>query len=216
MCKIINLMNKKFHYLKVIDGPDKRRNSNNRIILYWKCKCKCGEFKWIIGTSLKNGSTKSCGCYNREMVSKTHTTHGLSGSVLNKIWTCMNLRCHSKSDASFKDYGARGIKVCKSWRDDFMKFYKWAKPKYKKGLQIDRENNDGDYKPSNCRFVTSKINCRNRRNSQLLKFQNKNKTVAEWGEITGLNVATIRTRIALDWSVEKIIQTPARKLRKRK
>ena len=73
-------------------------------------------------------------------------------------------RCYNKKSKGYKNYGKRGITVCKKWRDAPKEFNEWAlKNGYKEGLQIDRENNNGNYTPNNCRFVTRAINMANRR-----------------------------------------------------
>jgi DNA-binding transcriptional regulator YiaG len=78
----------------------------------------------------------------------------------------MTNRCYNPNDRSFKHYGGRGIKICEEWRNDYRLFEIWAlKNGYKKGLQIDRKNNDGDYEPGNCKFSTSTENNRNKRNT---------------------------------------------------
>jgi hypothetical protein len=75
-------------------------------------------------------------------------------------------RCHGESNRP-QNYRDRGITVCLEWRNDFMKFYEWALSNgYSDELQIDRRNNDGNYEPGNCRWVTAKVNANNRRNSR--------------------------------------------------
>jgi len=84
--------------------------------------------------------------------------HGLSKTKLHGVWFHMIRRCENEKDSGFKTYGKRGIKVCEEWHD-FLKFYEWANNNnYSEGLQLDRIDNDGNYEPSNCRFVTSQAN----------------------------------------------------------
>ncbi len=151
----INRIGNIYGELTVIsEAPSK----NNRII--WKCKCSCGKIKTIFGTNLNSGSTISCGCVNI----KNHTVHGMRKHPLYNVWRHMIQRCYNPETEYYKNYGKRGISVCEEWKDSPVEFIKWAENNgYKKDLQIDRENNDGNYKPSNCRFVTSSINNCNRR-----------------------------------------------------
>jgi hypothetical protein len=80
----------------------------------------------------------------------------------------MKDRCYNKNNKSYKNYGGRRIKVYYEWKDNFINFYNWAiENGWEKGLQIDRKNNDGNYYPSNCRFVTPLVNMRNNRQSKL-------------------------------------------------
>ncbi len=76
-------------------------------------------------------------------------------------WQSMKKRCSNPKCKAYKYYGGRGITVCKIWRDSFQTFFNWAKDKHKRGLEIDRINNDGNYEPSNCRFVTRLENMKN-------------------------------------------------------
>jgi hypothetical protein len=96
--------------------------------------------------------------------------HGLSRTKIYNIYRGMRSRCYNKNEKAYKYYGGRGITICDEWLNDFMTFYNWAIHKYKKGLQIDRINNDGNYEPKNCRFTTSLVNVNN---SRLIKANNK-------------------------------------------
>ncbi len=83
---------------------------------------------------------------------------------LRRIWQDMKARCYNPTSDSFKNYGGRGITVCKEWKDDFTAFAVWAmKHGYKQGVSIDRVDNDKGYKPSNCRWVTMKQQAANKR-----------------------------------------------------
>jgi hypothetical protein len=88
---------------------------------------------------------------------------GMSKHPLRLVYVHMIRRCYLPTDKAFKWYGARGIKVFQEWLDNKDTFYKWALPLWNEGLQIDRIDNDGDYKPDNCRFVTCQENAHNRR-----------------------------------------------------
>ena len=108
-------------------------------------------------------------------------THGLRAHPLCSVWSDMKTRCYNSNQKSYKHYGGRGIIVCEEWTGDFKCFYDWAiKNGYKKGLQIDRINNDGNYEPDNCRFVTTAENCRNSRQTKL-----------NWGLVTEIRNAKL-------------------------
>jgi len=94
--------------------------------------------------------------------------HGLSKDPLYFVWQDMRKRCgvtRGNNKGHKQIYIKRGIGVCKEWLV-FLPFYKWAKDKWEKGLQIDRIDNSGDYTPENCRFVTRKTNGQNTRASK--------------------------------------------------
>lgn len=138
---------------------------------YWCCECDCGNLKTIYQSDLICGKTKSCGCYSKEITSKINKKHGLKKHPLYSIWCDMKKRCYNKNQKSYKNYGMRGIKVCNKWLYNFEEFFWWAIsagwgcP----GLQIDRINNNKNYSPENCRWVTRSINSKNRNPYGLIK-----------------------------------------------
>lgn len=127
-------------------------------------KCYCGvEFKTVI-RNVKTGQTRSCGCYNRQLIKEINTTHGLSRHRLYRVWSVMLDRCENKNNKGYENYGARGITVCDEWKTDFKSFYDWAiENGYQEGLTIDRIDNDNGYFPNNCRWTTKKVQSRNTR-----------------------------------------------------
>jgi hypothetical protein len=115
---------------------------------------------------INRGKTKSCGCYNKRRVSETHKTHGLGHTRLYKTWRYIKRRTLNPKNKNYKDYGGRGITICDEWKNDVKSFYDWAMSngyEENKGLSIDRIDNDGNYEPSNCRWVTQTMQCRNQR-----------------------------------------------------
>ena len=133
-----------------------------------KFLCRCGEvFIARIG-HVKNGNIKSCGCYQKEMVSKANTKHGESNSPLYCVWRSIKSRCYYKSSPSYPYYGERGIKMCIGWSRNFYDFKQWAiKNGYEDGLTIDRIDVNGHYTPSNCQFITRAENARFTRRTKL-------------------------------------------------
>lgn len=136
----------------------------------WMCKCDCGAEVTVIGNQLRNGHTKSCGCYNRERSSERaterNTTHGMAKTRLYHIWDGVLRRTGVTKGANEKlkrYYIDRGITLCEDWKT-FDCFKQWALTHgYSDGLQIDRIDNDKGYFPENCRWVTPKENTSNRR-----------------------------------------------------
>ena len=141
-------------------------NSKNKIRFgLYKCGF-CGTKFKANTNSVKNGNTKSCGCYNKRRVSETLKTHGLIGTRLYRIWINIKTRTLNPKTRQFNDYGGRGITICDEWKNDFMPFYNWAMSKgyeENKGLSIDRIDNDGNYCPENCRWTTRIVQGRNQR-----------------------------------------------------
>jgi hypothetical protein len=129
-------------------------------------QCRCGTKSSVSVRTLVTGRSKSCGCWRRETLSSLHRTHGKSRSRLYNVWGGLIQRCTNPNHLGYKDYGGRGIKVCSSWRC-FETFQQWAESTgYKSGLEIDRIQVDGNYCPSNCRWVTRVIQANNRRQSK--------------------------------------------------
>lgn len=129
---------------------------------------------------------------------------------LYNIWGHMKNRCSCEKNTFYRHYGGRGIKVCEEWFE-FLPFYEWAITNgYTDNLTLDRIDVNGNYEPSNCRWVTRKAQSNNRRDNKLVTFNGKTKSIAQWAEMTGIKDTTIRYRIKQGWSVEKTLTTPAR------
>ena len=186
-----DLTGMKFGRLYVIEFLFKR---NSKPV--WKCKCDCGNFVNAVSQELISGKTKSCGCYRKDYLHYAKTTNGLSKTRVRSKWKNMMERCYNPSNASYKNYGGRGITVCEEWHI-LENFAKWA---YESGfsescgLTIDRIDVNGNYEPSNCRWADMKMQSRNRRNNRFVSYMGESKTVAEWAELSGVNRATISYR----------------------
>lgn len=178
----------------------------------YSCKCDCGAVKTVSSYRLKIGKTKSCGCYRKETTSKSFRTHGLRKSPEYTVWALMISRCHNKNNKSYERYGSRGISVCDRWKNSFESFLADMGNRPADGLQIDRINNDGNYEPSNCRWVTKTENARNKRSNVVIKYNGQSATVAEWGERIGINAKALRLRLfRRNWSIEKSLSTPLKR-----
>lgn len=140
----------------------------------WLCKCDCGKETEVRSVILRNGVTKSCGCYRSEYQREQQTKHGKSTTRMARIWYNMKERCLNRNNTSFANYGGRGITVCKEWLADFDNFYRWAICNgYRDDLTIDRINVNGNYEPNNCRWIPKGEQSRNRRPSSEWKFKRK-------------------------------------------
>lgn len=144
----------------------------------WLCKCDCGKTTIAYAINLKRGFTKSCGC---NIYKNRGNQNRKKYPQLYNIWKAMRWRCYGESSISYKNYGERGIKLCKEWYDSFDAFCEWSiKNGYKPGLTIDRINNNGIYAPDNCRWTTVKEQARNRRSSIMIEYRGEKKALPEW------------------------------------
>lgn len=143
----------------------KRSDGRNRTMA--SARCDCGAEIVTPIYNLKSGNTTSCGCYHREVVQKTMTTHGntVGGRTrLYRIWKAMKQRCTNPNAANYRWYGGKGIKVCVEWENDFDVFLAWALAHgYADGLELDRKDSDQDYSPANCRWLTKLDNIHNKK-----------------------------------------------------
>lgn len=185
MHKAEDLTGKHFGRWLVLCRSDKKTDR-----VYWTCQCECGTIRDVLRQNLISGESVSCGCFNREAAAERMRNrpgaHRLSGTPLYRIWRHMRWRCNDTSNQDYANYGGRGIKVCEEWNSDFLSFYEWANASgYRKGLELDRINNDKGYSPENCRWATRKEQVRNRRVTRLVEINGVIKPLAEWCEFFG-------------------------------
>ena len=184
-----NLIGERFGRLTVISKNGKTKWGN----VTWKCACDCGKTVIIPGGHLKSGHTKSCGCLAYDMHVEQLETHGYTTGGKPRtftIWRGMKARCLNPKSISYKNYGARGISICHEWRS-FKAFHEWAIANgYSDGLQLDRIDNEGNYCPSNCRWVTRTENARNTRATRLITLNGKTQCAAAWIKELGISKST--------------------------
>lgn len=122
---------------------------------------------------------------NLENIVKAHKTHGLSHHPLYKVWNGIKQRCKNPKCAGFKDYGGRGISYSPEW-DNFEVFFVDVVKGYRKGLQLDRINNDGNYEPRNVRWATIEQQSRNKRVNHYIEYDGTRMILADWANIFGV------------------------------
>lgn len=167
------------------------------------CICSCGKSKKVTAKLFRTGKVRSCGC-----IGNTRKTHGLSRThPLYYVWFGIKSRCNPLVDKrTNRRYADRGIKVCDEWLNSFILFYNWCIANgYKRGLQIDRIDNNGNYEPSNCRFVTNAQNSRNKENTVFIEYKGIRKTIPEWAEDLSITRVLICSRLKKGLPIELVL-----------
>lgn len=217
--KRIDLVGQRFGRLVVISYAF---TDNNKA--YWNCVCDCGNECIKPTYALKYNNVKSCGCLHREVtsqrnkdVSKWHGASKNENQRLYRIWSAMRHRCYSENDKHYNVYGGRGISVCSEWENDYFVFEKWSLENgYTDELTIDRIDTNGNYEPSNCRWISQKEQCNNKRNNKYLTYKGETHTLREWCEILGLPYDRTKQRInACHMTVEQAFELPKQQLKRK-
>lgn len=199
----IKMIGKKFGRLTVLEELKERTKSRE---IKYKCLCDCGKYTNVRGSLLRNGEIKSCGCLQRETVTKINTKHGKSHNKLYDTYNNMIQRCNNSNNSQYTNYGGRGIKVCDEWKNNFIAFYSWSMDNgYSDGLTIDRIDNNGNYEPDNCRWVDYKTQNNNERSNVYITYKGMTKTLQQWSEYLNVDYGTIRTRHKKGWSDEECL-----------
>lgn len=151
---------------------------------YWHCACECGNSRVVLGATLINGTSQSCGCLTVETTKRRLTKHGLADTKPHMVWCSMRQRCKNPSTKGYRNYGARGIRVCDRWAQSFEAFWTDMGPTYRAGLTLERVNNNGNYEPGNCVWIEKNQQSKNRRPSSEWRFK-KNETSTSGRGVSG-------------------------------
>ena len=211
-----NMIGQRFGDLEVLRRSDKKAEYP-----YWVCRCHaCGREDYeAAGHNLRRGNTRSCGCRTSELLSASlkgkNLTHGLTqgGRIPPEysVWRDMKRRCLDPANEGYKNYGGRGISVCRRWMD-FGRFYEDMGLRPSPKHTLEREDTNGNYTPENCRWATWIEQANNKRNNYLITYKKRTQTLAQWARETGLEACTILQRLEVRfWSEEKALTTPVKK-----
>ena len=205
MTRPLDLTGKKFNRLTAL----KRVENNKHGQAVWLCKCNCGNEIKVVASELKRGHVKSCGCLNLENCINNlpdNHTHRLSRTPIYRMWFLMRQRCENPKHKSYKDYGGRGIKICdKCLKPD--NFFKWAfENGYAKGLTIDRIDNNGNYCPENCRFVSMHEQSRNKRNNVKIMYKGKEMLLLDVSKLVKIPYRTLLFRYKMGDRNERLFR----------
>ena len=179
-------------------------------LYYYNCLCDCGKEVVKSSTYLFHPQTfphQSCGCWHREVNIKVSQTHKMSKTPTYKTWCEIKHRCYNPNCSQYKNYGARGIKMCDRWFYSYENFLDdmGERPE---GMSIDRIDVNGNYEPFNCRWANSETQCNNRRNNIYIEYNGETKTLKQWCDIFEMDYQNIkgayhRGQHSFGWLVEK-------------
>lgn len=161
----------KFGRWKVLGRGEDYTYPSGKKAIRLRCECSCGVVKDVHKTHLKNGTSQSCGCLNREISSK----HGKSHTREYKSWWHMISRCREEAK-SRRNVRYEGIKVCPEWENSFETFLE-DMGECPDGFELDRVDSYGDYTPANCRWVSEIDQANNRR---MFSSNTSGKTGVTW------------------------------------
>ena len=180
------IIGNKYNHLTVLQEVEHKQGRG--VHKRYLCQCDCGRQKIVQSNHLLCGTVQSCGC----LVKK----HLESNSNLYDTWINIKQRCYNPKHPNYKDYGNRGIKMCNLWRDNYILFRDWSiQNGYKKGLTIDRINNNGNYEPNNCRWTTMKQQTINRRNTIYALYENKKIPLRELADILNISYKKLYSKV---------------------
>lgn len=162
MAHKIDMVGRKINRLTVIShvGSDSHRCAT------WSCLCDCGKTTIVSSRHLKSNGVQSCGCVRNEAKSTHGDRKSGDGRAKEyKSWTSMKQRCTNPKNIGYKNYGGRGITVCERWFNSYVNFITDMGRAPSQKHSIERNDNDGNYEPNNCRWATALEQVRNRRNT---------------------------------------------------
>ena len=204
MAKLEIKQGDKFGSLEIIKETERVRLPSGQYNRVFLCKCKCGNEKEVRLLHIVRGRIKSCGLCSRKS--------DIDNPKLYRVWKSMKERCYLESYIRANRYSKRGIKVCNEWLYSYNNFKEWALNNgYNQSLRIDRIDNNGDYEPNNCRFVTNKDNCNNREITFKVNYNGEEvafMTLMDKLNIEQRHYPAIRSRIKRGWEHNKAINTP--------
>ncbi len=213
MVAVVDLTGQVFLRLRVT-GRNPQNDKHGRAM--WDCVCECGKTVTVFGGNLRNGNTRSCGCFSSETskqnVKKAHASNVIEDKIRDcseyVIWKNMKARCNNDSNPAYQNYGGRGIQVCDRWSGDngFENFLADMGPRPSDEHSIDRENNDGNYEPSNCHWATDIEQANNKRNNVVHSYKGRRLTIAQLAKETNVSYFSLRWQLSKDQTPEQAVE----------
>lgn len=199
------MLGNKFNRLTVssFSHVNKRRN------YVFNCTCDCGNSTQVTGAAIRSGSTKSCGCYQKDRAAEYQRTHGLSKTNEYDIYMKILHRCYNNNDKRWNRYGGRGIVVCDEWLGSkgFTNFISSMGNRPSKIHSVGRINNDGPYSPENCRWETQDEQSSNKENSVIYSHNGESRCLSQWAKALGMTSGALKKRVN-KWGIHEAFSRP--------
>lgn len=204
MGHFIEMIDQRFGRLTVLSRAENHPNKK----VQWNCRCDCGQITTVTSGHLRNGHTQSCGCFQKDQMSKL-ATHGHSRRRNTtreySVWAAMKERCLNLKDKGYDNYGGRGITVCAAWQADFMAFFNDMGP-CPPGYSLERIKNNEGYAPGNCKWATRKEQSRNKRSNKWLTAFGITKIQRDWARLLDCNDSVIQNYLKRGRNMEWILR----------
>lgn len=216
---MMNIAGKKYGRLTAI-APISSKSG-----IKWVCQCDCGNVVQVFQSNLLRGTSRSCGCFQKEGLAERNaarkTALGESNTRLYKVWKSMKRRCYGKNYDYYNSYGGRGVSVCEAWQN-YITFRNWAlahgydESAEKGKCTLDRIDVNGNYDPDNCRFITMKEQADNRRTTKHIEYNGEIHNIKEWSDIYSIPSNVLAYRVKAGWNFKDAISIPVKRVRRGK
>lgn len=199
-----DLSGQKFGRLQVIEIAGRKSTPNGCVRLMWRCTCDCGVDVVVQAAALTKGTTKSCGCLQREATGDRARTHGMSNTPTYESWRGMTERCSNPNNSHYKDYGGRGITVDRAMTtfDGFLSVM-GIRPN---GHTLERKLINENYSPSNCIWLPSAEQQHNTSRSWRIEIRGETKSLKQWCDRLSIPYARVKGRLRIGWETWKALE----------
>jgi hypothetical protein len=180
--------------------------ANNHKEMKWRCLCDCGNTHITTSNLLRKGFTTQCRACSIKQIGEKNKKYDVVSKRLYRCYANIKTRCTNKKQDPYNRYVNRGIDMCEEWKNSYVVFQDWAiKNGYAENLTIDRIDNDGNYEPSNCRWVDRKTQSNNRRTNLILKYNGEEDTLSNWSDKLQIPYHYIQYRVYKGCELEEIV-----------
>ncbi|NCU42724.1 MAG: AP2 domain-containing protein [Candidatus Moranbacteria bacterium] len=203
MKKIEVKIGDKYGRLTILEEASRSNGKPGRRHRRFLCECECGEKIITELASLRNGSTKSCGCFKRDLTIQRNKkgTHCMSRSRTYTSWYSMKTRCFNKNHEAYSRYNGK-------LNDRWLKFENFYEDmgERPRGMSLDRIDNSKGYSKENCRWATAKEQNNNKKNNKKLIYNGIIYNMSQLIQKIKMNRSTFEARIRRGWTVSDAVE----------